>query len=81
MLFAVTGRTAAELIVKRADAAEPQHGPDQLEKRLWHRGRDVPTAKNYLEADEIDELNRIVTAVPRLCRRPVAPARAEDEHG
>lgn len=60
MLFAVTRRTAAELIVERADADKPNMGLTS-----WKGGRvrkgDVTTAKNYLEADEIDELNRIVT--------------------
>lgn len=60
MLFAVTGRTAAELIVKRADAAEPNMGLTSW-KSDRVRKDDVTTAKNYLEADEIDELNRIVT--------------------
>lgn len=61
MLFAVTQRTAAELVVQRAD-------PAQLNMALtvWKGARvrktDVVVAKNYLSADEIDHLNRIVTA-------------------
>ena len=60
MLFAVTQHTAAEIVVQRAD-------PNQSNMALtaWKSGRvrkeDVITAKNYLRAEEIDQLNRIVT--------------------
>lgn len=59
LLFAATGHTAAELIVKRADP----HSPNMA---LTHfsgarvRKQDVIIAKNYLSADEIDTLNRLV---------------------
>ncbi len=57
--FAATGMTAAELIAARADHARPNMGLTS-----WKGGRvvkaDVKIAKNYLDADEIDELNRIV---------------------
>lgn len=58
--FAVTGKTAAELIHERADALAPNMGltswkSDRLNKT------DVRVAKNYLREGEIDELNRIVT--------------------
>ncbi len=59
LLYATTSHTAAELIVKRAD-------PDQPNMALtsWHgsrvRKQDVIIAKNYLTADEIDTLNRLV---------------------
>jgi hypothetical protein len=60
MIFAVTGRTAAELIVARASAAQPNMGLTS-----WKGGRvrkgDVTVAKNYLGQEEISELNRIVT--------------------
>ena len=60
MLWAITGQTAAELIAARADAAAPNMGLS-----TWAgaqvRQKDVTIAKNYLNADEIDELNRIVT--------------------
>lgn len=58
MLYAVTRKTAAQLIVERAD-------PDQPNMALtgWKAGRvrktDVIVAKNYLHADEITQLNRI----------------------
>lgn len=57
--FAATGKTAAELIVERADASQPNMG-----LMAWHSGvvrkGDVTVAKNYLRGDEIEELNRIV---------------------
>ncbi|AOS81567.1 MULTISPECIES: virulence RhuM family protein [Hydrogenophaga] len=59
MFFAVTGHTAAELIVRRADPEQPN-----MALTSWKGGRvrkaDVTVAKNYLTADELDQLNRIV---------------------
>lgn len=58
--FAVTGKTAAELIVERADSRRPNMG-----LATWKSGSvqkaDVAVAKNYLHEPEIGELNRIVT--------------------
>lgn len=59
MHFAATGLTAAEIVRQRADAAKPNMGltswsGDRVLKR------DVGTAKNYLDDQEIDTLNRIV---------------------
>lgn len=60
MLWAVTGKTAAELIKGRANPSLPNMG-----LKSWHGGRirrqDVTVAKNYLDQPEIDQLNRIVT--------------------
>lgn len=60
LLYAVTRQTAAELILARADAADPHFG-----LRAWSGGRvrkqDIVVAKNYLSEDEIDTLNRLVT--------------------
>ena len=57
--FAVTGKTAAELIVERADSTLPNMG-----LTTWKSGRvqkaDATVAKNYLLAPEINELNRVV---------------------
>src|SRR5690554_363833 len=59
LLYATTGNTAAELILKRSD-------PDQPNMALtsWSgsrvRKQDVIVAKNYLNEDEIDTLNRLV---------------------
>ncbi|TBR44971.1 hydroxyacid dehydrogenase [Marinomonas agarivorans] len=59
LLFAVTGHTAAELVVNRADACKPN-----MALTTWKgsrvRKQDVIVAKNYLSHDEIDTLNRLV---------------------
>lgn len=60
MLWAVTGKTAAELIATRADADAPNMGLTSWKGGKVRKG-DVGTAKNYLNAAEIEELNRIVT--------------------
>ena len=61
MHWAAHGRTAAEVIHLRADASQPNMGlttyaGDRIRKS------DVSIAKNYLQQDEIEALNRIVTA-------------------
>ena len=57
--WAVHAHTAAELIVARANADKPNMGltnwPSERIKK-----QDVVIAKNYLEQDELDQLNRIV---------------------
>jgi hypothetical protein len=59
LLFATTGHTAAEVIVTRADPAKPNMNLTTWDgKRV--RKQDVIVAKNYLTADEIDTLNRLV---------------------
>ena len=59
LLYAVAGKTAAELVVDRANAAEPN-----MALTTWSgsrvRKQDVIVAKNYLRQDEIDTLNRLV---------------------
>lgn len=59
MLWAVTGKTAAELIAGRGNPTLPNMG-----LKSWQGSRvrrpDVTVAKNYLDQPEIDELNRIV---------------------
>lgn len=61
--WAITGQTAAEIIYKRADADKPNMGLTTWKNAP--KGKilkpDVTVAKNYLQAGEIDELNRIVT--------------------
>jgi hypothetical protein len=58
LLYAVTGKTAAEIIVSRADASKPN-----MALTAWKgsvvRKQDIVIAKNYLTADEIDTLNRL----------------------
>ena len=59
LLYAVTGKTAAEIIVSRADASK-----ENMALTSWKgtivRKQDIFIAKNYLTEDEIDTLNRLV---------------------
>lgn len=61
--WAITRQTAAEIIFKRVDAAKPNMGlttwKNAPEGKIMKQ--DVGIAKNYLQEEEIDELNRIVT--------------------
>ncbi|WP_447888269.1 virulence RhuM family protein [Serratia fonticola] len=57
--FACTGHTAAELIHQRADASQPHMGLSSY-KGEEVRKSDVTVAKNYLNQDEVGELNRVV---------------------
>lgn len=61
--WAITGKTAAELISERVDAYKPNMG-----LQTWKNApngkvlkRDVTVAKNYLHESEIKELERIVS--------------------
>ena len=60
LLYGVTGKTAAELIAERADSKKPNMGLTSWQGSIV-RKIDIHTAKNYLTADEIDMLNRLVT--------------------
>ena len=59
LLYAVTGKTAAEIVLSRADASK-----ENMALTSWKgtivRKQDIFIAKNYLTADEIDTLNRLV---------------------
>jgi hypothetical protein len=55
--WAVSGRTAAELIAERADPAKPNMGLTAWSGAKVRRA-DVTVAKNYLNQPEIAELNR-----------------------
>ena len=59
LIFAVTQQTAAELVMARANPADPHFG-----LLAWKgdkvRKTDIVVAKNYLTEDEIDTLNRLV---------------------
>ncbi len=61
MHWAAHGHTAAEIVAQRADASKPNMGLTS-----WGgdkpRKPDVIVAKNYLTPDELEALNRIVTA-------------------
>ena len=59
LLYAVTHKTAAELIVSRADATQPNMGLTTWKGSIVRKG-DVIVAKNYLQNEEIDSLNRLV---------------------
>lgn len=60
LVFAITGQTAAQLIVNRADPMAEHMG-------LTHwtgprvRKADAVVSKNYLDPTELDQLNRLVT--------------------
>lgn len=83
MHWAAHGHTAAEIVHARADAALPNMGLTSW--AAWERGKppvraDAGIAKNYLHQDELEPLNRIVTAylefaeVQAMGRRPMAMA-------
>ena len=59
LLYAVTQKTAAELITARANANDPNFGLLHW-KGAQVRKQDILVAKNYLTEDEIDTLNRLV---------------------
>ncbi|KRC01226.1 cell filamentation protein Fic [Hydrogenophaga sp. Root209] len=62
--FAIHGRTAAELIVQRADADKPHMGLTSWEKAPDGKivRTDVVVAKNYLDQDELASLGRLVNS-------------------
>lgn len=60
LFFAVAGHTAAELIVARADANKPNMNLMSF-KGGRVRKADVVIAKNYLNAEELEHLNRLVS--------------------
>lgn len=59
LLYAITGHTAAEIVMNRAKADEPNMGLTSWKGSVV-RKQDVIVAKNYLSVDEIDSLNRLV---------------------
>ena len=65
MHWAAHGHTAAEIVHKRTDASQPNMGLTS-----WSGGKlrkaDISIAKNYLNQEEINALNRIVTAYAAL---------------
>jgi len=60
--WAITGKTAAELIAERADSSKPNMGLTSWKKSPSGKilKSDVGIAKNYLDEKEIDALNRMV---------------------
>ena len=61
MHWAAHGNTAAEIIYQRADGDKPNMGMTNF-KGAKPTAEEAEIAKNYLNADELDMLNRIVTA-------------------
>ncbi len=61
--FAVTGKTAAELVYERADSKKPAMGlttwKDAPDGKVLKK--DISVAKNYLNEKELSRLNRLVT--------------------
>ena len=76
MHWAAHGQTAAEVITARADASKPNMGLASWTGEVLRKA-DVTIAKNYLGADELEALNRIVTAylefaeLQALARKPM----------
>ena len=60
LIFAVTQKTAAELITQRVNPDDPHFGLLTW-KGVKVRKEDILIAKNYLSEDEVDTLNRLVT--------------------
>ncbi|MEG0342978.1 MAG: virulence RhuM family protein [Acinetobacter sp.] len=58
LLYAITQNTAAELILSRADADLPNMGLTSWKGAIVRKG-DIVIAKNYLNHDEVDSLNRL----------------------
>lgn len=81
MHWAAHGHTAAEIVAARADAAKDHMGMTSWANQSKGgppRKTDAATAKNYLTAEEIEALNRIVTSylefaeLQAMARRPMA---------
>jgi hypothetical protein len=79
MHWAAHGHTAAEVVMARADASKPNMGMTSW-SATRPRKLDAGIAKNYLNAEELDALNKIVNAylefaeVQALNRRPMTMA-------
>ena len=59
LLYAVTRKTAAEIVISRADASLPNMALKSWKGKIV-RKQDIYIAKNYLTEDELDSLNRLV---------------------
>ena len=60
LIYGVTGKTAADLIMERANPQKPNMALTSWSGTVVRR-KDIIIAKNYLSNDEIDSLNRLVT--------------------
>jgi hypothetical protein len=73
ILYAITGQTAAEIIVNRADEKKLNMALTNWQGNIV-RKQDIFISKNYLNHDELDSLNRFVTVFLET-----AELRAKDE--
>jgi len=73
ILYAITGNTAAEIIVNRADSVMQNMALTNWQGSIV-RKQDIFISKNYLNHDELDSLNRFVTVFLET-----AELRAKDE--
>ncbi|WP_300937659.1 virulence RhuM family protein [Muribaculum intestinale] len=71
MHYAVHGHTAAELIVKRADAEKEHMGLTTWENAPHGKivKPDVSIAKNYLKENELEDMGRLVNSVLDMAER------------
>lgn len=60
LVYAVTGRTAAQLILERCNAEADHMGLTNWPGTTLRKA-DVVVSKNYLDNQELDQLNRLVT--------------------
>lgn len=60
LIFAVTGKTAGELVIARSDPHAENMGLITWKGERVRKG-DVSTSKNYLNAEEISDLNLLTT--------------------
>lgn len=60
LIYAVTNKTSPELILSRADSTKPNMNLTSW-KGTVVRKQDIYISKNYLTADELDTLNRLVS--------------------
>lgn len=80
MHWAIHGQTAAEVIVRRADASKANMGLTSWAGPI-PRSQDAAIAKNYLLPEELEGLNRLVNAylefaeLQALSRKPMYMAR------
>lgn len=77
LLYAVTHKTAAEIVMARANPDDPHFGLFSWKGAQIHQ-QDIVVAKNYLNENEIDTLNRLVvifleTAELRARRQILTP--------
>lgn len=59
LIYAITKQTAAELILSRANASQPNMGLTSWKGNIVRKG-DIVIAKNYLQKNEIEDLNKLV---------------------